>query len=91
MKEQDQKKIDAMVELLGDTELSLESFDLQPVTNDSDEIVGMKLVLVSDLIDKLEENDSALTVIENHFINKDYTFKQVLEKLVDSLDELEEE
>ena len=87
MNEQNQNKVDAMVELLESTELSLESFNLIPVADENDEIVGMKLSLESDLMELEEGNDSALKILEDHFINKKYTFKEILEQLVEQGEE----
>ncbi len=81
MNEQDKKQVDAIVELLSDTEFSLESFDLEPVENEDGEIVSLKFTLVTDLIDLQKDNDSSLAVLENHFIGDKYTFREILEKL----------
>lgn len=91
MNEQDKKQIEAIVELLSDTELSLESFNLDPVMDENGDIKGMKLTLVNELIDLQEGNDSTLDIIENHLIDEGHTFKDVLEKLVESQNEEEKE
>lgn len=90
MKEQDKKQIDAIVELLSDTELSLESFNLDPVMDEDGKVVGMQLSLVSELIDRQDDNKSSLNIIEDYFIDENHTFKEVLEKLVESQEDQEE-
>lgn len=90
MKEQDKKQIDAIVELLSDTELSLDSFNLDPVMDEDGKVVGMQLSLVSELIDRQDDNKSSLNIIEDYFIDENHTFKEVLEKLVESQEDQEE-
>lgn len=81
MNEQAKKQIDAIVELLSDTEFSLESFDLEPVEDENGDVTSLKFTLVTDLLDLQEGSDSSLKVIEDHFIGDNYSFKEVLEKI----------
>lgn len=81
MTEQEQKQIESIVDLLASTEFNLESFDMTPVFDDDGNVERLVFSLTSDLYDLSEGEDSALKVIEDHFIGKHNTFKEVLEKI----------
>lgn len=81
MTENEQKQIEAIVELLSDTEFSLESFNMEPELDEDGNVSRLIFTLESDLFDLREGQDSALTVIEDHFIGEQNTFKEVLEKI----------
>ena len=85
--EQNKEQVDAIVELLESTEFSMDAFSLDPVEDENGKITELKFTITSQLLDKKDENKSALQVIEEEFINPDFTFKEALELLLESEDE----
>lgn len=82
--EQNKEQVDAIVELLESTEFSMDGFSLDPVEDENGKITELKFTITSQLLDKKDENKSALQVIEEEFINPDFTFKEALELLLES-------
>lgn len=82
--EQNKEQVDAIVELLESTEFSMDAFSLDPVEDENGKITELKFTITSQLLDKKDENKSALQVIEEEFINPDFTFKEALELLLES-------
>ena len=85
--EKNNEKVEAIVELLEGTEFSMDAFSLDPVEDEDGNIKELKFTITSQLLDKKDENKSALQVIEEEFINPDFTFKEALELLLESEDE----
>ena len=81
------EQVEAIVELLEGTEFSMDAFSLDPVEDEDGNIKELKFTITSQLLDKKDENKSALQVIEEEFINPDFTFKEALELLLESEDE----
>ena len=81
------EQVEAIVELLEGTEFSMDAFSLDPVEDENGKITELKFTITSQLLDKKDENKSALQVIEEEFINPDFTFKEALELLLESEDE----
>ena len=65
----------------------MDAFSLDPVEDEDGNIKELKFTITSQLLDKKDENKSALQVIEEEFINPDFTFKEALELLLESEDE----
>lgn len=82
--EQNKEQVDAIVELLESTEFSMDAFSLDPVEDENGKITELKFTITSQLLDKKDENKSALQVIEEEFINPDFTFKEALALLLES-------
>ena len=82
--EKNNEQVEAIVELLEGTEFSMDAFSLDPVEDEDGNIKELKFTITSQLLDKKEENKSALQVIEEEFINPDFTFKEALELLLES-------
>lgn len=87
MTEQEQKQINHIIDLLSDTEFSLDSFTLEPVMDEDGNITRLVFTLTNDLFDLREGEDSALKVLEDHFIGEQATFKDVLEKIQEDQNE----
>ena len=85
--EKNNEQVEAIVELLEGTEFSMDAFSLDPVEDEDGNIKELKFTITSQLLDKKEENKSALQVIEEEFINPDFTFKEALELLLESEEE----
>ncbi|WZK93727.1 hypothetical protein [Staphylococcus phage SpP] len=85
--EKNNEQVEAIVELLEGTEFSMDAFSLDPVEDEDGNIKELKFTITSQLLDKKEENKSALQVIEEEFINPDFTFKEALELLLESENE----
>ena len=85
--EKNNEQVEAIVELLEGTEFSMDAFSLDPVEDEDGNIKELKFTITSQLLDKKDENKSALQVIEEEFINPDFTFKEALELLLESEDE----
>ena len=85
--EKNNEQVEAIVELLEGTEFSMDAFSLDPVEDENGKITELKFTITSQLLDKKEENKSALQVIEEEFINPDFTFKEALELLLESENE----
>ena len=82
--EKNNEQVEAIVELLEGTEFSMDAFSLDPVEDENGKITELKFTITSQLLDKKDENKSALQVIEEEFINPDFTFKEALELLLES-------
>ncbi len=82
--EKNNEQVEAIVELLEGTEFSMDAFSLDPVEDEDGNIKELKFTITSQLLDKKDENKSALQVIEEEFINPDFTFKEALELLLES-------
>ena len=65
----------------------MDAFSLDPVEDEDGNIKELKFTITSQLLDKKDENKSALQVIEEEFINPDFTFKEALELLLESEEE----
>lgn len=85
--EKNNEQVEAIVELLEGTEFSMDAFSLDPVEDEDGNIKELKFTITSQLLDKKDENKSALQVIEEEFINPDFTFKEALELLLESEEE----
>ena len=85
--EKNNEQVEAIVELLEGTEFSMDAFSLDPVEDEDGNIKELKFTITSQLLDKKDENKSALQVIEEEFINPDFTFKEALELLLESENE----
>ena len=85
--EKNNEQVEAIVELLEGTEFSMDAFSLDPVEDEDGNIKELKFTIKIQLLDKKDENKSALQVIEEEFINPDFTFKEALELLLESEDE----
>lgn len=85
--EKNNEQVEAIVELLEGTEFSMDAFSLDPVEDEDGNIKELKFTITSQLLDKKDENKSALQVIEEEFINPEFTFKEALELLLESEDE----